>query len=230
MRKFAIAIMVVMLAAAAQAGVIADIQQGVYNEGDQVEVIGAISMGVTYNGAFITELPVGPYSGIWVYLGSGHTVVDGDVVNVQGVYEEYYDLSEINAGDGAYAVTDNVPMPAPFSLTGAEYAVDPEVFEGVAICITDGFMVTGEQNEEGEWPFGEWYATTIESGVEIKFDDYWFDDTTVLPGACYNYACGCLTYSYGEYKLEAYADGIVFVDCTVPTESTTLSEVKALFR
>ena len=224
MRKSVIVLAAILIAAAAQAGVISDLQQGLYTEGDPVQVIGATVMGVTGNGAFITELPSGPYSGVWVYLGSGHTVLAGDIVDVQGVYEEYYDLTEINAGDGVYQVTGNGPLPTPYSLTAAEFAADTEAFEGVAICITDGFMVSEIRS------YGEWVAHAIESDVDVVFDDFWFEAPTEdLLGACFDYACGCLTYSFGEYKLEAFADGITYVDCTVPTESSSLSEIKALF-
>ena len=224
MRKFAIVLAALTIAVAAQAGVIYDLQTGVYTEGDDIQVIGATAMGVTYNGAFITELPIGPYSGVWVYLGSDHTVLAGDIVNIQGVYEEYYDLTEINAGSGSYEVTGNAPLPNPFEMTAAEFAVDPEVWEGVAICITDGFMVT----EIGS--YGEWTANALESDVDIMFDDYWFEAPTEEQiGTCFNYAKGCLYYSFGAYKLEAFADGIEYVDCAVANEATSLTQIKALF-
>jgi len=224
MRKLAIVLAITAVAVAAQAGVISDIQQGVYAEGDPVQVLGATVIEVSSNGAFITELPVGPYSGIWVYLGSGHTAVSGDIIDIQGVYEEYYDLSEINASGGAYQVTGNGPLPSPYSLTAAELMADPEVFEGVYIVVTDGFMVTSLAG------YGEWWAHALESDVDVLFDDFWFTTPTEDQiGLCFNYAIGCLNYSFSEYKIAALADGIEFVDCTVPTENTSLTEIKALF-
>ena len=225
MRKIAIALLAVVFAAAAHAGVISDIQQGVYAEGDPVQVMGATVVDVTYNGAFITELPVGPYSGIWLYAGSDHGMLPGDVVDVQGIYIEYYDLSEIDASDGVIQVTSSGPVPTPYSLTAAELMADPEAFEGVAICLTDGFMITEIRD------YGEWVAHAMESDVDVVFDDYWFEQPTEdMIGDCFNYACGCLYFSFGEYKLEAFADGIEFVDCAVPTEKTSFSHVKSLFR
>lgn len=223
MRHIAIVFAAILIAAVAQAGVISDLQQGLYEEGAPIQVTGATVMGVTGSGAFITELPIGPYSGVWVYLGT-HTMVAGDIVNVEGIYEEYYGLTEINAGDGSYQITGNGPVPMPFSLTGAEFAADPEAYEGVAICITDGFIVTEIRS------YGEWVANAIESDVDVVFDDFWFAQPTEEDlGRCFNNASGCLTYSFGEYKLEAFEDGIEFVDCTVPSEATSLTEIKAMF-
>lgn len=224
MRNLVIVSLIVMLAAAAQAGVISDLQQGVYEEGAPIEVIGATVVDVTGSGAFITELPVGPYSGVWVYVGD-HTMLPGDIVNVQGVYEEYYDLTEINASDGAYEVTSSGAVPAPYSLTAAELNADPEAFESVAICITDRFIITEVAD------YGEWFAQSTESDEIVMFDDFWFEQP--LPeqvGLCFEGACGVLNYSFSAFKLEVFADGIVEIgDCTVATEATTLTEIKALF-
>ncbi|MBD3220554.1 hypothetical protein GF314_04865 [bacterium] len=225
MRKIAIAGLVLIIAAAAQAGVISDLQQGVYEEGAPVEAIGVTVVDVTGNGAFITEVPVGPYSGCWAFLGSDHGLMPGDVINIQGIYEEYYGLTEINAADGVVEVTSSGPVPAPYSLTTAELMVDPEVFEGVSICLTDGFQITQL------FDYGEWEAESVETGELVMFDDFWFDPPTEDQiGMCFNSVCGALTYSFGAYKLEVYADGITeYVDCTVATEATTLTEIKALF-
>ena len=62
------------------------------------------------------------------------------------------------------------------------------------------------------------------------FDDFWYDADGVVAGECYNFACGALNYRFGNFKLEVYADGTEVVDCTVPTEATSLSGIKGLFR
>jgi hypothetical protein len=231
MKKLATVLMLTLIAAAAQAGVIADIQQGVYAEGDLVTVTDAIVTADGGNGVFITETPVGPYSGIWVYTDSDHGLMAGDVVTVTGQYIEYYDLSEISvpdAGeDGAITVTDQTEVPAPYDLTAAEYLADQEAFESVMICITDGMQVTEAPNQYGEWVAAEWNDPSL----EIVFDDLLgYDDTTVEVGQCYNWACGVVYYSFGQFKLEAFVDGIEVVECTVPVEGNSLTELKGLFR
>ena len=176
MRKFAIVSFLVLMVAAAQAGVIADIQQGVYTEGDMVTVENAVVVVARYNGAYITELPVGPYAGIWVYTNDG-SLLPGDIVTVTGEYKEYYDLSEIDAST-----------------------------------------------------YGEWSVEVLASGEAIVMDDYWFDDTTVVVGQCYDHACGIWDYGYGAYKLQPFADGIDVVECAVPATETNFSAVKGLFK
>jgi len=224
MRKIAIVLAAMLIAVAAQAGVIYDIQTGVYATGDLVQVQGATVMVTDYNGAFITELPIGPYAGIWVYLGSGHTLVAGDIVNVQGEYKEYYDLSEIDATVGSYEMLSNGAVPTPYSLTVAEFVADPEPFEGVAVTFTDGFFVAELLG------YGEWMAHTVESDLDLMIDNFAFATPVEEEiGNCFNYASGCINYSYSAYKLAPFADGIEYVDCAVPAEATSLSAVKALF-
>jgi len=229
MQKLVTVLVIVLAAAIAQAGTIMDIQQGLVEENTLVTATDVVVTAAAGNGVFLTELPVGPYAGIWCYLGNDHGIMAGDVVTVTGIYKEYYDLSEIDvpgAGeDGSIVVTAQGDVPTPYSLTAAEYLADPEVFEGVSICITDGMQVVDVPNQ-----YGEWYAMVLDTDLQIMFDDLFYDDTTVMAGQCYDYACGAVYFSFGEYKLEAYADGIAVVDCTVPVESNTLTGIKGLFR
>ena len=92
------------------------------------------------------------------------------------------------------------------------------------VLVQDGMEVTTAPNS-----FGEWFATALD-GTEVMFDDYWYDDTQVALMQCYNNATGILNYSFSAFKLEAFADGIPIVDCTVPTEAVTFSDLKALYR
>lgn len=230
MKKISIVLAAILIAGVAQAGVIYDIQTGVYVEGDTVLVTGATVVGVTSSGAFITELPVGPYSGIWVYAGSDQTMLPGDIVDIEGVYEEYFDLSEINAGGGTYVVTGSGPVPTPVDLTLDELLVDPEVYESVAICIVENFLVEVAPTE-GAPDYGEWIGVALDTGAQMRFDNFWFEPPTVddVP-FCFTQACGVLNYSYDEFKLAAFVDGIEFVDCeVVGTSAASLSDIKAMF-
>jgi hypothetical protein len=229
MKNLVTVLAIVLIAAVANAGVISDLQQGAFAEGDLIQVSNAVVTGAAFNGVFISELPVGPYSGVWVYLDSDHGILDGDVVNVIGVYEEYFGLTEINvpaaAENGLIEVVGQQAVPAPVSLTMAELLIDPEIYESVPVCLTDGMSVLEAPND-----FGEWLVGSLESADELLFNDYFYDDTTVELGQCYNSACGVLNYSFGAFKLEAYADGIDVTDCTVPVEGSSLTSIKGLFR
>jgi hypothetical protein len=230
MKKIALACLFLIVAAGANAGVIHDIQTGLVDTGTLQTPFGVV-VAVYTNGIWIAEEPYGAYDGIWVYMGSADpiTVVPGDYVAVCGEYKEYYDLSEIDvvaAGLYGSVLNMNTPMavPTPSFVSAADLAADPEPWESCAITITNGMSVTTAPSS-----YGEWYATTLD-GHEIMFDDFWYDDTTVAVGDCYNNATGIWHFAYGAFRLEAYADGISLVDCNVDTETSTLSSLKALYR
>jgi hypothetical protein len=230
MKKIALAFLLVLVAATANAGVIHDIQTGMVAEETLVTPTDVVVVAVAYNGIWVAEAPFGAYDGIWVYMGSSDPIdlVPGDVVAICGLYKEYYDLSEIDipAADmyGSVLKTGETTVPMPSYVTAADLAADGEPWESCAITVVDGMEVTGEPSS-----YGEWFATA-QDGTELMFDDIFYDDTTVMLGDCYNNATGILNYSFSAFKLEAYADGIEIVDCSVDTDDATLSSVKALYR
>jgi len=234
MRKYAIALALVLCAGAAQAGPIWDLQiGGLYIEGDWITVEGAIVMAAATYGVVIVEEPFGVGNGVWVYLGSDHGVEPYSVVDIYGVYEEYYDLTEINVGNHT---GDDPPsycnvvgyvteLPAPVVVDAATLVADGEPYEGNIVTISDGLEITEILD------YGEWKAVSHEDGVSlIYFDDFWYDATTVEVGQCYDHATGYWTYSFEAYKLEVYADGFPLVDCTVNSETITFGGIKALYR
>jgi hypothetical protein len=230
MKKIVLATLLILVAASANAGVIHDIQTGLVDTGTLVTPCDAVVVAVAYNGIWVAEAPYGAFDGIWVYMGSSDPIdfVAGDVVCICGEYKEYYDLSEIDivaAGlYGSVVRTGSATVPMPSYVTAAELAADSEPWESCAITVVDGMEVTTEPSS-----YGEWFATA-QDGNEVMFDDIFYDDTTVVLGQCYDNATGILNFNFGAFKLEAYADGIAVVDCTVDTEDKTLSSVKALYR
>lgn len=221
-------------AGAAQAGVIRDVQMGLVPLNSIVTVENAIVTGVRYNGVFISEIPNGPYAGIWVYTGSyAHGLVEGDLCSVRATYIEYYDLSELDfnvtpAADRFIYKTGEGPIYPSYCLTLPELLADPEQFESGFICITSGLTVIQGPNSYGEWIVALWEDPTR----TFRFDDYWYDDTTVVVGHCYNWAGGILYYGFGNFMLEAFAGtrGIEIVDCAVPATPMSLGQIKALYR
>jgi len=229
--KNAIVVSLVLIAAvAAQAGTIVDLQMGAFVEGDEVTVTGAVVVAERYNGVFISEDPNAPYAGVWVYTGAAPAAVVGDLVDVKGLYEEYYDFSEINVSTdatGYLTVTgSHTGTLYPLPVTVAQLVADGEPYESCFIKVTDGMTVTEAPNS-----YGEWTVESYESpGSFLVMDDYWYDDTTVALGDCYNCATGVLYFSFGAYKLEPFADAICLTDCTVANEDMDFSSLKALFR
>ncbi len=230
MKKIALATLILFAAASASAGVIHDIQTGLAAENTLQTPCNAVVTAVTYNGIWVAEAPYGAYDGIWVYMGSSTpiTLVPGDVVCICGEYKEYFDLSEIDIVSaglyGSVLKTGSMAVPAPSYVTAAELEADPEPWESCVITITDGMTVA-----DTSLGYGEWMALALD-GTPVYFDDIFYDDTTVNEGDCYNNATGVYTYSYSQFKLEPFADGIELTDCAVDTEDATLSALKALYR
>ena len=233
MKRLAIALLLTIVAFSAQAGPIYDLEvDGVYTEGDYVEVICAVVTASATYGVAIAEVPFGMGSSTWVYLGYGHGTEVGAIVNVYGVYAEYYELTEIDVahfegedGDAYFTVVGTcTDMPAPIYMTAAEIMAAPEHYESCIVWITDGFMI------DAMLANGEWTALSHEDGTSMIFDDYWYDETTLSVDLCANWAIGMWTYSYGAFKLEAFADGFPVLECVVPSESETWGGVKSLYR
>lgn len=229
MRRIVMTLLVCLLAGAAQAGPIYDVQTGGYTEGDWVLATGIVTAD-PYNGVCLAESPYTAYCGVWVYLGSGHGFVPGDVLEVYGVYEEYYDLTEINVGghtgSGAYAtLVGSDTVPPPNYMTAATWVADGEPWEGCLVTVTDALIVSEDVDND------EWKCVSYEDGVsEVWFyGTFFYPQHPFLVGDCFNNATGFGTYHYGNYKLTAFVDGLP--DCLpIGTTKSTFGGVKALYR
>jgi len=228
MKRIAIALLLTIIAAsAAQASTIEEMQTGVYASGDTTMALSGVVVvavhGTSSNGFWISEAPYGAHNGIYAY-GPNAGIAVGDVLDIaDGEYFEYYDLSELKTFDATVTVTGTMAVPAPTMMTANELYADAEPFEGCLIKLTDGMTVSVIGS------YGEWTATTI-GGTDVLFDDYMFDDTTVVVGECYNSVTGIVDFTYGAYKIQPLADGVEHVDCGVPTEEISFDAVKSLFR
>ncbi|MGD9546850.1 MAG: hypothetical protein AB7V45_04780 [Candidatus Krumholzibacteriia bacterium] len=233
MKSLLAIIALLTLAAPALAGPIYDMEVGgLYAEGDYVTVVCATVTAVTAYGCAIAESPFQMGNSTWVYLGAGHTAQVGDIVTVYAPYFEYYELTELDVGHYTTAVPAATftkvgvctIMPDPIPLTAAAIMAAPEHYESCIVWLTDGFLVTDILT------YGEWLADSHETGTQIYFDDYWFDETGLMVGDCANWALGMWTYNFGAFKLEPFVDGFPPVDCTVDAERSSLGGIKALFR
>lgn len=223
MKRIAIALLFVLIAAGAQAASIYDIQTGVYTPGDILDVTHVKVVAVRYNGVYVQEEPTGAYHGIWVYGPTDYVV--GDILDIiGGEYTEYYDLSEILTENAVVNFVAHCSDPIyPTMLTAEELFGNPEPYESCLVTVTDGMMV----DAIGE--YGQWTAIT-EGGMTIDFDDYFYDAETVAVGDCYNSVTAILDYSYSLFKLQALEEGIELTDCTVATDDMSFEGVKAMYR
>lgn len=226
MKRIVIALLLVLIAGTAGAQTIYDIQTGMVPENTIVQLANKTVVAVRYNGIYVSEAPHGMYNGIWVYGGNAFVggFAEGDVVNIEGEYYEYFDLSEVDVQAGlVQLVSTGGPVPPPSVVPAAEL-VDPltaEPWESCQITIPDQGYVTVLPSS-----YGEWFVTY--GAGDVMFDDYWYDDSTVALDDCYEAATGILNYNFGSFKLEPFETGIDF--CPVSTEESTFGGLKALYR
>ncbi len=231
MKRLSIVFALLLVAICAQsvfavsAPTIFDIQNGVYADGDTLTITGVTVTATRYNGIWVAEAPFGAYNGIWVYMGST-TNMPGDIVDVTGVFTEYYGLTELGAVAGGVVVTGTGPVPAPTVISAAALLLDSEPWESCAITIADGMNVIETSDVLGH---GYWTCQMIDGSI-VNFDDYMYDDTTVLLGQCYNNATGIWEYTWSNFRMEPFADGFPLVDCVVDNEASSFGAVKSMFR
>ena len=225
MKRMLLILTCLVFAVSAQAGVIQDIQNGLIPANSMV-TFPAIVTASAYQGVCVAEAPFGAYCSIWVYLGPGHGLVAGDVVDVYGEYYEYNGLSEVDCtGTGSTCtVTGTDTPPAPVVMTAAAVMADPEPWASVVITISDALEVTELLS------YNEWMTTSLTDGTEIWFDDeYFYPAHPWVVGDCFSNATGFWTYSFGAYKLAGFVDGLP--PCgPVAAEDLTFGTVKALYR
>ena len=121
------------------------------------------------------------------------------------------------------AVTGNAPI-APMVMTVADAAVDYEPWESGFIIFTDGFWVTELLS------YGEWSSRSYDSSINLINDDYFFDESGLEVEMCYDGVTGVMLYSYGQFKMNPLADGLVIGDCVIANDDVSFGAVKALYR
>ncbi|MCA9660434.1 MAG: hypothetical protein KC486_18970 [Myxococcales bacterium] len=179
-----------------------DLQMGTVAPNTPVEIKDVVvTTGLTFKGdAFFVEDPAGgEYSGIYVYLQdpNGVSVKPGDVVTLTGVYDEFYDNSQIEIADASgIMVTGTDAVPAPEVVNAADVATGgakAEAYEGVLVEI-EGITVTNP-----DLGFGEFEVT---GGLRV--DDLFFamgDWPAVSMGDAYASIIGTMNFSFDERKL-----------------------------
>lgn len=221
--------LLLMLTAAAMLGLAAtasaqpivsiyDLQQDLIADNTVVTVQGKVVTAVddipSGMGFYIQEPGGGANSAIYVFTGtvSAPTVIIGDVVDVTGMYDDYFPtgnpgtgLAELNlsvphGGQGSYTKVGTGQVPAPIVLrawqTKTANPVEAEKWESVLVRHLN---VTRTPTDPG---FGEWF------GLEFGFadnDSTRFDDglgvTRPPAGTQMSSVTGVLNYSFNDYKL-----------------------------
>lgn len=187
-----------------------DIQSDMISIGTVVLLEGVVaSSGFTWSDSaeatfFVQEPEGGPRSGIQVFVSNstGLTIAPGDELTIVGVYDEYFDMSQIEvAAASGVTKTGTVTAPTPeliadpasISTSGAA----AEDYESVLVRV-ENVMVTSVNPDDPE-DFGEFAVTG-----DLRINDVFFDiDDWTKPalGASFTAITGPLIYDFSNFKL-----------------------------
>ncbi|MFV8752413.1 amidohydrolase family protein [Nannocystaceae bacterium ST9] len=173
-------------------------------EGTQVYVAGLYVTALVPNGdGFYAESGSGqPFTGIYVFTGGNpQGLAIGAKVDVQGVYEEFYELTEL--GDAAVTVVEPGNGSLPFAakiLPAAEVATggaQAEPHESMLIRVED-VSITAQNADQGMGDYDEFVVTG-----NLRIDDALFaglgNDCPV--GSLFADVYGVLGFSFSNFKL-----------------------------
>ena len=168
------------------------------NSGTAVTVTGVYVTGIRDSGSgyVVQENSQEPWSGISVF-GSAGSLQVGDRVTVSGVYEEYFDLSQIS--DAVFTLEESGSLPFdPIDFDPADLASGPDAEPYESMLVSIGAVTITEQNPDGEDDYDE---IGITGGYRI--DDFLFDaiDNMCAVDETFAGITGIHSYSFGNYKL-----------------------------
>ena len=152
------------------------------------------------SGFYVQDPTGGDFSGLFVFTGSNaDDVALGDVVRVSGIYEEFFDITEITSASfeiteagGGLPLTPMVVDPADIADGGAS----AEPLESVLVRVENVSIAV--MNPDGASDFDEF---EIDDGLRI--DDLVFDalDNTCAVGTTFDAIVGVAGFSFDHFKL-----------------------------
>lgn len=178
-------------------------------KGDEVKVTGVITAvdanpsSSGYFRAFFIQDGTGPYSGLQIYHSWDSSASQkpqvGEEVEVTGIYDEYYDLSELK--NVTWTVKGTKTVPTPEAVAAADIATSGskgEEYEGVLVEIS-GFKVDEiVKDKSGNGVAVKDNTTGMLLDYEL-FDFFASDPPTV--GTTYTTVKGALTYSFDDFRI-----------------------------
>lgn len=175
---------------------IAGIQQGNIGAGSEVTVTGTVSTPESLYGFFMAE-GSGAWSGIWIYTDTNLPgVAVGDTVTVNGLVEEFNDLTEINATTGSVSKGGSGSAPSATVVPTSDFASagTAEQWEGVLVTVQS--VTVSDGNPDGpDNDYGEFEVNGV-----LRVDDLYYD-AAGTEGQAFSSITGVLNYSFGNYKL-----------------------------
>ncbi|NJE47395.1 hypothetical protein E3E35_08285 [Thermococcus sp. GR7] len=205
MKRWSLVLMALLILSLVPAWAIKPVQAATYvpiqeiqsntTDGDASAYVGQIVTtrgvvtAVTSKGFFIQN-GTGPWSGIYVYLGTSPGVNIGDYIEVTGEVLEWYGLTQIS-NSPTVTVLGTAPIPDPVILPTGDVA--QEQWESVLVKV-ENVVVTNPDLGYGEWEIDD-------GSGPVRVDDLIYAYTP-LDGQELDYVIGVVYYSYGNFKIE----------------------------
>ncbi|RME20414.1 MAG: hypothetical protein D6798_20550, partial [Deltaproteobacteria bacterium] len=156
-------------------------------------VVTAVREGV---GAYLQDPDLSEYGGIFAYAGGDPGVSVGDLVDVSGVYTEYYDLSELT--DPVFTVTGSHDLPDPIAASACDLGTAGKLgerYESMLVVVSD--VTVTDSNPDDPSDYGEFEVDGC-----LRVDDSLYDyGEQPAVGTTYSSLTGVLTWTYGNRKL-----------------------------
>jgi cytosine/adenosine deaminase-related metal-dependent hydrolase len=164
--------------------------------GTAVTVVDVYVTAVSGPNAVVQNDSLDPWTGISVFGSTGGVQV-GDRVRVSGVYEEYFDLSQIS--DASITVEASGALPfEPIAFDPADLASGPDAEPYESMLVNIGAVSITDVNPDGADDYDEFEVT---GGYRV--DDLLFEslDNMCAMGETFDGITGVHSYSFGNYKL-----------------------------
>ena len=151
---------------------------------------------------WISDPEGGPWSGVLVFDQNedyGYERVLGELVEVHGLVDEYYEMTEIKELTNVVSISTGNALPDPYVITTGELA-SQEAYEGI-LARVNNVTVTQAEDE-----YYQWYVDDY-TRAECQIDDGFFYLDSVDPpivvtvGNVWGHIIGIVDYSYDEYGL-----------------------------
>lgn len=172
--------MILMVGLSAQVLSCADIQSSVdasgnsTYDGQTVTVRGIVTHVIPSSAFYIGDPEGGPWSGLYVYHGNtSNAMTVGDDVQLTGILDEYYNLTELTSISSYEIISQGNPLPPALSLTTSQIAYGSptcEQYEGVLVKLTDVQIKSGVDN------YGQFKVADV-SNVQAMIDNGLFNIT-----------------------------------------------------
>ena len=176
---------------------------GVSPYDDQTVTTQGVVTAVLDSGKFIwIQDGTGPWKGLYLYQATPATIPSpGDQVDVTGLVDEYWDLTELIV-DSITVTSSGNPIPAPEVLSSS--AANDEQWEGVFVRVENA-TVTDDDIGYGEWEIDDGSGPVDVDNIGV----YSYSPTN---GDLLDFVQGPLHYTYDEFKIAARDDSDIQVN------------------